>query len=548
MTSNTLLVLGILLAIFIQSVSCLENNEGGDDTPVLLRGKNSKNDRLSSPRRHHHHRYSHIAKQINDVFEHDQSNKDNSNANTVPVEHHGRRQLLRMSQQKKSAPYTTLEPLFDNAQDIQDILLDVNSGKTHDEAEEDFVKKDLDDNLYSTVPDNVTQVEHSHLQKEQQCKCIDCIQDTECGNIWKREIFPNNQLSITDTTNLEIHIVISHCMAPLDWLHDFTSGYHANIKSIHVITKCGKLDQATITAPKIATIEEYENLGRCDHTYAYYITSVLPHRIQPGKERDSIAIFLKDDISAANFHQSGHWNTFHGLVQGARSTHGFGCGIIPGRVDFGRDSFDLSTYHETYTLHAFSMDTYYRNKGGKYAVNADEFLSEYKSLHAWWVSMGAPVPAPETVQVCYGGVFAGSVHSIYKSDDITKVIQTMDTSVWKNIERSLSRGNNIQEGHYAERSWGPLISTPLSEFSLEALVKKSDGVYLNKSSFHGALLRRPKLFLRVGVEGTDSTELLRESLVDKMALFLEMDGYKVAEQGKHLEKNGLPDIDDLGAW
>jgi hypothetical protein len=45
------------------------------------------------------------------------------------------------------------------------------------------------------------------------------------------------------------------------------------------------------------------------------------------------------------------------------------------------------------------------------------------------------------IQVCYGGIFAASTSSIFKQD--------MD--VWRALEKALERGNNIQEGHYAER-------------------------------------------------------------------------------------------------
>ena len=135
--------------------------------------------------------------------------------------------------------------------------------------------------------------------------------------------------------------------------------------------------------------------------------------------------------------------------------------------------------------------------------------------------MGAP-PPPEAMQVCYGGLFSGSVQNIFK----------MGTSVWKNIEMSLSRRNNIQERHYAERSWALLMSTPLQSYQLEALLEKADGVHMNQNSYHGALLRRPKLFIHIGSEGTLSTELLTESLVENIEL-LQLDGYKVAVHGKY---------------
>ena len=117
-------------------------------------------------------------------------------------------------------------------------------------------------------------------------------------------------------------------------------------------------------------------------------------------------------------------------------------------------------------------------------------------------------------------------------NDIHKDINGLDKLVWKNVEVSLSRRNYTKEGHYAEQSWAPLIQTQLPTYQLEALLKKADGVYMNKISFHGTLLRIPKLFIHNGSDGTSPTELLTESLNDKIEL-LELDEYKVTVHGKY---------------
>ncbi len=183
------------------------------------------------------------------------------------------------------------------------------------------------------------------------------------------------------------------------------------------------------------------------------------------------------------------------------------------------------------------MNAYSRNIKG-YTVNADEFLSPHKTLGSWFSSINGEDPNDvPLVQVCYGGVFAASVRNIKKTD----------MSIWEAVEKSLSRGNNIQEGHYAERSWGRLLSTPLEPFQIEALKENADGVYLNPSSMHGALLKRPKLYLHVGVQFTTSTERLTESLVEQKDA-LQEDGYKILVHGKwDGGEHGFPNIDNLGA-
>lgn len=122
-----------------------------------------------------------------------------------------------------------------------------------------------------------------------------------------------------------------------------------------------------------------------------------------------------------------------------------------------------------------------------------------------------------------------------------KNINRRPSSVWKSIEKSfeisLARGSNaLQESHFVERSWAWLIGTPLLTFQLEALLKKADGIHVDEYSHsHGALVRRPKVYVHVGVEGTTSTEILTESLIRNIEL---LDGYKVAVHGKY--KGKLP--------
>ena len=148
--------------------------------------------------------------------------------------------------------------------------------------------------------------------------------------------------------------------------------------------------------------------------------------------------------------------------------------------------------------------------------------SSAKTLGSWWDAMGVN-EQQEAVPICYGGVFSGSVSNINRRSP----------AVWRNIEASLSNESNCQVNQYAERSWALLISTPLEPYQLDALLEKADGVHVDQTSYyHGVLLRRPKLFLHIGAEGTSSTEVLAESLVNNIEL-LELDGYKVAVHGKY---------------
>ena len=80
--------------------------------------------------------------------------------------------------------------------------------------------------------------------------------------------------------------------------------------------------------------------------------------------------------------------------------------------------------------------------------------------------------------MCYGGIFAASVENIYKQD----------MKMWMKLEISLARGDNIEEGHFVERSWAALLSTPLELLQIEALQNYSTGIHGNHMC--GMLMRK----------------------------------------------------------
>ena len=408
---------------------------------------------------------------------------------------------------------------FKNASKNKDhVAFDTDVLNVDDDNEIDFEN----DNYFEDIPKFALQ----NISDPFKCECVDCEEDKICGGIWKGSRYPGDS-----TGNAKIvHIVVSHCKSDLDWLDDFIG--NRTVASIHVITKCGYPVKG---APRDSVIEVLPNVGRCDHTYAYYITTTLPKTVRHEDEDNSVVLFLKDDLSSANMHQHGSWNNFDSMVELASSSNGFACGVIPDAIDFGASRFFLSAYHEVKTLFEFSMDDYARNIKG-YSSDNENFRSPYKSLGSWFDSLDAGSPPP-IVQVCYGGVFAAAVTNIKRTR----------MSIWEALEKSLSRANNIQEGHFAERSWAGLISTPLKSFQVDSLLENADGVYLNPSSMHGALLKRPKLYLHVGVQFTTSTELLAESLVE-YGNAMSSDGYSIAVHGKwDGGTRGFPNIDNLGA-
>lgn len=256
-----------------------------------------------------------------------------------------------------------------------------------------------------------------------------------------------------------------------------------------MISKCG---QAVKGSPKNATILKLPNVGRCDHSYAYYIANLLDKHIVKGEEKDSLVIFLKDTaMNATDLHQPGRWNNFESMVREASSTNGFSCGVEPTKR--------LSTYHKASHLFTFNLEIY-DHKKELYEGNGNvvSFKSIYEKLGVFYksvISSGGRDPAdttisyyPELVQACYGGVFAASYSNIKK----------VDHSTWKRIEKALSRGSNIEEGHFMERLWGLLLATPLQPFQVEAMNNYTQRA-LKKGCISGALIIPRKK--RVGRRG-----------------------------------------------
>ena len=192
--------------------------------------------------------------------------------------------------------------------------------------------------------------------------------------------------------NKKIHVVVSHCKSPLKWLDDFLYGY--NISTIHILSKCGQ----TIEPSSQAIIQKLPNVGTIHHTYAHYISNILPG-LAKGYENDSIVVFIKDDISAIKLDQLGIWNSLENVLNVASSDNRFACGIFPENADDGHNQFQLSVYHEFETLASYSI-----NKKGHVTT----------TLGDWWKALGVEIP--QLAQVCYGGYFAASVSNILKRD------------------------------------------------------------------------------------------------------------------------------------
>ena len=232
-----------------------------------------------------------------------------------------------------------------------------------------------------------------------------------------------------NTTSLHpIVLVISYCQHNLEWLDKYTQTIP--IRQTFVISKCDtpvtplplRLNASTIILP---------NVGRCDHTWAYWMAhefAVLGN--------DDVVVFLKDTYGEHPQQHNQERKGLHNMIAGAIE-YGFGCGLRP--------TGGWSIWHETSKLILFQIARYTItwNPSGR---NDTGFIrAKQHPLGEWHRSLNYTLPWP-AAPVCYGGSFA------VKASRIAPKRQLM-----QRFEEALSHGNNIEEGHYAERSWAALF-------------------------------------------------------------------------------------------
>lgn len=123
--------------------------------------------------------------------------------------------------------------------------------------------------------------------------------ETNISYIWNADVSPGIRWhNLQASAPIPISVVISHCDKSLAWIseylnHTTTKSLLFEIKSIEIYTKCNNetgLEDFTKQHPAITTITHLVNVGRCDHTWAYWLES--HHSLL--KERDMV-VFLKDN-------------------------------------------------------------------------------------------------------------------------------------------------------------------------------------------------------------------------------------------------------------
>lgn len=256
----------------------------------------------------------------------------------------------------------------------------------------------------------------------------------------------------------KISIVISHCNHPVDWIASYMGEGNYQVSDITIISKCAKeVDGVSALESSFgvsAIIKRLPNVGRCDHTYAHWIRENYSRtqeesRTSPPTGKDDspedLVFFVKDNNYRAK-------RPFPHVFATA-SDAGFGC--VQNLPYVAKRKFLPLGLHSKMYVTQYTISEYHRLERDENSV----FKSKFQNLGEWSESIGLVFPDSEYINVCYGGNFF-----VQKKGMLS---QSEDT--WTNMAISLSRGDNIEEGHFAERSWASIVAPPPLDLSMNVL-------------------------------------------------------------------------------
>ena len=248
-------------------------------------------------------------------------------------------------------------------------------------------------------------------------------------------------------------------------------------------------------------------MGRCDHSYAHYLANYY-NRGTKNEDKASVTLFLKDND---NNHRS-VYSRRRSLTEMVTISQqrGFACqeervwaisrqtdDTPPEQVESHHGSSwmdvaihpvcQISAYHNWTQLQQKQMTSYYRLRRDN--VDTGAFQSTHgKTLGDYAQQMGIEISEP-IVPVCYGGNFLVSNEQL---DRYRPAASSSSPSLWSKMEASLSRASSVAEGHFVERLWAALLSSPLepSEVELlETIASEKQPSCTGGGSFQGALTR-----------------------------------------------------------
>lgn len=280
------------------------------------------------------------------------------------------------------------------------------------------------------------------------CQCSDVLPGACYG---RSECPPASEAPLDDT----VELVVAHCSRSMPWLGKLSEAIAKTglrLARIHVVSKCAWASISN-NAFVVQGVQDFgrrhgvdvniinvANVGRCDHSWAFFIADryhTLPGRL----------LMLKDSWTSRTSFAA---TSADSLLESMK-TSGFACAYH--RMDHG--SRVSPVWHSIDGLKTFAIKRYSQkwDQSGNGSTHRRNFEARQRPLGTWWSSLQLPhdLDSARYRPVCYGGGFATT----------RAAIQRVPQSAWARIVLSLSRGDNIEESHYMERSWAALLTLPL---------------------------------------------------------------------------------------
>ncbi|KAG7362758.1 hypothetical protein IV203_026118 [Nitzschia inconspicua] len=357
-------------------------------------------------------------------------------------------------------------------------------------------------------------------------------------------------------TEAGLHMVVSHCDKPLDWLwrrvvqadqklkqeNSDTFLILKNIKSITIFSKCGQEVVLKGSLPPMAKVVALPNVGRCDHSYAYWIAHVLGHMKNQTKDFIERSLFHpKDVIWFVKDNDNSYRSrveigvSLEQMLQSTTRQAGFACAsrVSPrlgeemgyrgvkalnvavqkniGRFQmysvYSRDNYTIfgdEIENEADAVADSNTDPKNNIRDPFFPVNPNiTVLEEWvDSLPIYNLSLGNKAVRSSTYSVwdasqkkavsfspppnylnafmpiCFGGIFMATFERL-------KYAPVGD---WSALAESLSRGDNIEEGHFMERLWAALLSEPMSQMEQQLIHNSEYTVVKRASPYKGLVL------------------------------------------------------------
>ena len=275
-----------------------------------------------------------------------------------------------------------------------------------------------------------------------------------CGDALWHGSFPDEQ---PPRPSPQVSIILNYCTRSLDWLDAAIRGL--NVRRITVYPKCGQPVRGLTTLPDsvaITIVDTLPHVGRCDHTYAHHMAN-----FPPDTDPEEIQLFLKDTYPEHHQKELAQRSLVDTVAQAAGPA-GFSCGSMPKwRLTYDHANFpsmtwfhtmlnlgaDMSYWHVSSEMAKYQLRAY--KSTGNYAFETQDNFASNLSFTEWWSALGVRMPGP-IMPVCFAATFAVKPANIVVS-----------RPAWVRMERLLERGANLEEGHYAERTYAALLTPAL---------------------------------------------------------------------------------------